>query len=117
MMKIKDWEYRGLYNDSDPRTVVIQTQPDDLPKYAKKALVEFNYDDRIWYLGSGESRDKFLSEHRKTCNKLEEVGLAREMGNAWNKRIRFAPGLYDWIEKEQKKQKRLEKQKTKKQKN
>ena len=106
MAKIKDWEYRGLYNDGDSRTVIVQTQPDKLPAYAKKALLEFDYDDRIWYLGGGESRDKFLSENRKTCNKLEEVGLAREVGNAWNKRIRFAPDLYEWIEKEQKKQKR-----------
>lgn len=101
-MKIKDWEYRGLYGDGRREDIRVQVQPDNLPESIKKILLEFNFDNSIKWLRDGESRDLFLWNHHSVFLLLENIGLARELGNAWNKRAFFAPGLRSWVRKAKK---------------
>lgn len=97
---IKDWTYYGLYGDRE-YTVRVTVQPDDLPKYAKAALLKYKFEGEIHYTKDGCSSDMFMKNQYKTWRKLEAVGLARERGNAWNKRIVWARGMKAWIKKQQ----------------
>lgn len=102
---IKDWEYRGLYHDDGSWTIRVEIQPDKLPKWAKDALLKYDLENGIIVNSIGCIRDLFMWNEYETWRKLEEVGLAREVGNAWNKQIRLAPGMREWIKKHQKKNK------------
>lgn len=102
---IKDWNYCGLYGDDGPWTVRVETQPDKLPKWAKDALLKYDLENGITFNSIGCLTDLFMQGEYKTWRKLEDVGLAREMGNAWNKQMRLAPGMRAWIKRHQKKSK------------
>ena len=98
MTKIETWKFYGRYHDDDsPEWVYINTQPDDLPKYIKKELFKYDYEKMRTETSDGCAHDAFI--YNKVFHRLQDEGLVREVGNAWNTNIRWAPGMSEWIDK------------------
>lgn len=86
--KDREWYFWGLYGDSSPRTIYIETLPNDLPANLKETLMHL-------YTREYERRESEL--HIKEFRELYVLGLIRENGNAWNKSIIWPTMVNDWM--------------------
>jgi hypothetical protein len=88
MSKERSWDYCGLYGDDD-QVIDIITMPAELPDNLKQALKTLYEGGATEFYGCGVSMDDGYQ--------LKDLGLARQVGNAWNERIMWAPQVHEWM--------------------
>jgi hypothetical protein len=81
-MKHLDWIWHGRYGDSKSENVHVEKHPEDLSLKLQNQLV------KEYSRQSGEHSYEF-----------EELGLARQAGNAWNHISVWAPVVHMWMKK------------------
>lgn len=81
------WSWRGMYGDDPEEIITIGTPPEDLPEEVVEMV-------RDLYKDTGEP-----GEYYTRLRLAVSLNLCREIGNAWNKSLLWAPQWLEFVEK------------------
>ena len=86
------WTWHGRYGDDSGDWLYLEKLPHELSDNLQKALRELHEKNK----GARFERNVGYDSH-KNGRRLQELDLIREVGNAWNTSIQFAPQVHQWL--------------------